>query len=147
VVAVSAVAVHRAWSASKGLRARSTERWLQRGDSTVAALFIVGFIPARRRALRRLLWRAVPLRRQLGLTGPAILQSVDRLEAGGLVERRRDAADRRSYALETTARGQATLERARTAIADVTSQFGSVLGGESQRQELDRVLRKLLAKQ
>ena len=39
---------------------------------------------------------------QLGLTGPAIFQTVDRLEAAGLVDRRRDPTDRRSYALEPT---------------------------------------------
>ena len=81
---------------------------------------------------------------QLRLTGPAILQTVDRLEAGELVERRRDAADRRSYALEPTARGRAALAQARTAIAEVTAQLESAIGGKSQRLELNRLLRKLL---
>jgi DNA-binding MarR family transcriptional regulator len=81
---------------------------------------------------------------QLGLTGPAILQTVDRLEAAGLVERRRNLADRRSYALEPTARGHAALEQTRTVIAEVLTEAESALGGESQRLELNRLLRKLL---
>jgi DNA-binding MarR family transcriptional regulator len=81
---------------------------------------------------------------QLGLSGRAILKMVDRLEASELVERRRDPADRRYYVLEPTARGHATLEEMRAAIAEGTAQVVSALGGESQRQELNLLLRKLL---
>jgi DNA-binding MarR family transcriptional regulator len=84
---------------------------------------------------------------QLGLTGRAILQTVDRLEAGELVERRRDPADRRSYALELTGRGNAILEQSRAALAEVPAHFDSVLGGEPRRQELNRLLRTLLENQ
>jgi DNA-binding MarR family transcriptional regulator len=81
---------------------------------------------------------------QLGLTGPAIVQTVDRLQAAGFVERRRDAADRRSYALEPTADGRATLRQARAAIAQINEELDHVLGDPSRRQELNLLLRTLL---
>lgn len=81
---------------------------------------------------------------QLGLTGPAIVQSVDRLEGAGLVERQRDPADRRSYALRPTSHGHAILRHACTAIAEIGDQLDQILGGKHQRHELNRLLRKLL---
>jgi DNA-binding MarR family transcriptional regulator len=81
---------------------------------------------------------------QLGLTGPAIVQAVDRLEAAGLVERRRDPSDRRSYALEPSSRGQATLREARSAIAQINEQLDKTLGGLDKRRELNGLLLKLL---
>jgi DNA-binding MarR family transcriptional regulator len=81
---------------------------------------------------------------QLGLTGPAIVQTVDRLEASGLVERRRDPSDRRAYALTTTARGRATLGKARATIAQINEQLAELLGGEQVRRELNQRLLSLL---
>ena len=81
---------------------------------------------------------------QLGLTGPAIVQSVDRLEQAGLVERRRDLADRRSYALRPTRDGRAVLRQAGTAIAQIDDQLDRTLGTNQRRHELNRLLRKLL---
>jgi DNA-binding MarR family transcriptional regulator len=81
---------------------------------------------------------------QLGLSGPAIVQTVDRLQAIGLVERRRDPADRRSYALEPTGDGHATLRQARAAIEEINDQLDQTLGGEDRRRELNRLLHKLL---
>src|SRR6266542_3664624 len=43
---------------------------------------------------------------QLGLSGAAIVQLVDELERAGLVERRRNPSDRRSYALRLSAAGR-----------------------------------------
>jgi DNA-binding MarR family transcriptional regulator len=80
----------------------------------------------------------------LGLTGPAILQVVDRLEARELVERRRDPADRRSYGLVPTEQGRATLDQAREAIAHVSGELDVMLGGTSEREELGELLRKLI---
>jgi DNA-binding MarR family transcriptional regulator len=81
---------------------------------------------------------------QLGLTGPAIVQTVDRLQAAGLVERRRDPADRRSYALQPTSHGHATLGKARAAIAQINDELDQTLGGKQQRHRLNGLLRKLL---
>lgn len=81
---------------------------------------------------------------QLGLTGPAIVQTVDRLQAARLVQRRRDPIDRRSYALQPTDHGRATMDQARSAIAQINHQLEQILGGEQQRHELNRLLLKLL---
>jgi DNA-binding MarR family transcriptional regulator len=81
---------------------------------------------------------------QLSLTGTAVVQMVDRLEAGGLVERRRNPADRRSYALELTPKGKATLRRAEAALRQANAELADVLGGQREERELHRLLRKLL---
>lgn len=81
---------------------------------------------------------------QLGLTGPAIVQTVDRLQAIGLVERQRDASDRRSYALKLTSDGHDTLRRARIAIGQINDELDQILGSEAKRHELNQLLRKLL---
>ena len=81
---------------------------------------------------------------QLGLTGPAILQTVDRLQALELVERRRSPTDRRSYALEPTPRGHEILRQVRTVVAQLNQELDDLLGGPEQRHELNRLLRALL---
>lgn len=81
---------------------------------------------------------------QLGLTGPAIVQTVDRLQTAGLVERHRDPTDRRSYALRLTNLGHATLDQVRTAITQINRQIECTVGGKQQRHELNRLLLKLL---
>ena len=45
------------------------------------------------------------LARLMGVEGPTLMQALDRLEQGGLVQRSRRADDRRSYALHLTDRG------------------------------------------
>jgi DNA-binding MarR family transcriptional regulator len=82
---------------------------------------------------------------QLSLTGTAVVQIVDRLEADGLVERGRNPSDRRSYALELTPKGKATLERAQAALEQSNVELAETLGGTSQERELHGLLRKLLA--
>lgn len=81
---------------------------------------------------------------QLSLTGTAVVQIVDRLEADGLVERRRNPSDRRSYALKLTEKGEATLERAQSALEQSSAELAEILGGRSQERELHGLLRKLL---
>jgi DNA-binding MarR family transcriptional regulator len=81
---------------------------------------------------------------QLGHTGPAVVQTVDRLQALGLVERRRDPADRRSYALKPTDPGLANLGKRLAPIAEVSAQIDEMLGGQGQRLQLNELLRKLL---
>jgi DNA-binding MarR family transcriptional regulator len=81
---------------------------------------------------------------QLGLTGPAIVQTVDRLQAAGLVERRRDPLDRRSYALEPTATGLGALRNARLEIEQINESLDRALAGPRRRGELNGLLRMLL---
>jgi DNA-binding MarR family transcriptional regulator len=82
---------------------------------------------------------------QLGLSGTAILQTVDRLEADQLVKRRRNPTDRRSYALQLTPHGRDTLRRVATALDALGTELDNALGGPRQQQQLQRLLLKLLA--
>jgi len=68
---------------------------------------------------------------------------VDALEARGLVERRRDPADRRSNALVVTASGREALERARGPLDAATSELVAPIGADGDA-ELRALLRKLL---
>jgi DNA-binding MarR family transcriptional regulator len=80
---------------------------------------------------------------QLGVTGPVVVQIVDELERRGLVERRRNPADRRSYALQPTAKGRATLRRTQAAMDAVSAQLAEPLGAEGD-EELRALLGRLL---
>jgi DNA-binding MarR family transcriptional regulator len=82
---------------------------------------------------------------QLSLTGTAVVQIIDRLEADGIVERRRNPSDRRSYALELTSKGKATLGRARAALDQANRELAETVGGEREERELHGLLRKMLA--
>jgi DNA-binding MarR family transcriptional regulator len=80
---------------------------------------------------------------QLGVTGPVVVQLVDQLERRGLVERRRNPDDRRSYALQPTAKGRAMLRRTDAVIAEMSAQIAEPLGAEGD-EELRALLRRLL---
>jgi DNA-binding MarR family transcriptional regulator len=82
----------------------------------------------------------------LGITPSRMVFLVDDLEERGLVERRRNPADRRSHALHLTPQGHRALKRA----AAATSQHEVVLGAAlspTERRELARLLRKLATEQ
>lgn len=80
---------------------------------------------------------------RLGVTGPVVVQVVDELEQRGLVKRERNPADRRSYALEPTAKGRATLARTRAATDEVAATIATPLGPTGD-EELRGLLRRLL---
>jgi DNA-binding MarR family transcriptional regulator len=82
---------------------------------------------------------------RLGVTGPVVVQVVDDLERRGLVARERNPADRRSYALQPTAKGRATLRRTRTAIDAVAATIAEPLGpdGDAELRGLLRLLLRL----
>jgi DNA-binding MarR family transcriptional regulator len=69
---------------------------------------------------------------------------VDHLEAEGLVERKRNPADRRAYALEITADGRRTLKRAKTLVKGAHEDLLHALSA-SERAELAELLRRILA--
>jgi DNA-binding MarR family transcriptional regulator len=68
---------------------------------------------------------------------------VDHLEAEGLVERRRNPADRRAYALEITAEGRRTLKRAKELVRAAHEELLGSLSA-SERRELGDLLRRIL---
>jgi DNA-binding MarR family transcriptional regulator len=90
----------------------------------------------------------VPSQRELAdrlrVSGPVIVEMVDALEAQGMVERRRDPADRRSNALVVTPAGRAALADAGAELEDATRELIAPIG-EAGDAELRALLRKLLA--
>jgi DNA-binding MarR family transcriptional regulator len=80
---------------------------------------------------------------QLGVTGPVVVQLVDELERRGLVTRERNPADRRSYALQPTAKGRAVLRRTHAVTDAISATIAESLGPEGDA-ELRALLRRLL---
>ena len=80
---------------------------------------------------------------RLQVSTPVVVELVDALEARGLVERRRDPADRRLNAVHVTAGGRDVLERA-TAVLEAANEELTRPIGESGDRELRSLLRKLL---
>jgi DNA-binding MarR family transcriptional regulator len=82
----------------------------------------------------------------MGLNPTRMVFLVDELEQRGLVERRRNPADRRSHALYLTGEGQAKLREAQQASARHADQVGASLTA-AQRQQLTGLLRRLADEQ
>ena len=82
----------------------------------------------------------------IGLNSTRMVFLVDELEQRGLVERRRNAADRRSYALYLTAKGQDTLRQVQAAGNSHQDDIGAVLTA-AERVQLTGLLRRLAAGQ
>src|SRR5262245_37337964 len=79
----------------------------------------------------------------LDVNRTVMVHVADRLEAAGLLERRRNPADRRSYALQPTAEGLAWLARIAPAIKQAEAGFTAPLE-EGGRERLNALLRRLL---
>ena len=78
----------------------------------------------------------------LGLNATRMVFLVDELEQRGLVERRRNPADRRSHALYLTDRGRDALRQAQQAMAVHERSLGAALT-EAERGQLIGLLRKV----
>jgi DNA-binding MarR family transcriptional regulator len=75
----------------------------------------------------------------IGVNATRMVFLVDELEKLGLVERRRNPADRRSHALYLTDRGLATVEQVRAITAEHEAEFGAGLT-VAQRAQLVSLL-------
>jgi DNA-binding MarR family transcriptional regulator len=82
----------------------------------------------------------------MGLNPTRMVFLVDELEQRGLVERRRNPADRRSHALYLTGQGRAKLREAQQVSAQHADQVGASLTS-AQRTELTALLRRLADEQ
>lgn len=80
----------------------------------------------------------------LGLDASAMVAVVDDLERGGFVRRRRDADDRRRYALSLTSEGRGLLARCRALAEDVDESLMAALS-ERERRTLRGLLLRLAA--
>ncbi len=82
----------------------------------------------------------------IGLNPTRMVFLVDELEQRGLVERRRNAADRRSYALYLTPQGRDTLRQIQAAGNRHQDEIGASLT-QAERSQLANLLRRLAAEQ
>jgi DNA-binding MarR family transcriptional regulator len=82
----------------------------------------------------------------IGLNPTRMVFLVDELEQRGLVERRRNATDRRSYALYLTAQGRDKLRQVRASGSRHQDELGASLT-QAERIELTKLLRRLAAEQ
>ena len=82
----------------------------------------------------------------IGLNATRMVFLVDELEQRGLVERRRNAADRRSYALHLTAEGREKLRQVRASGSRHQDEVGASLTRD-ERVQLTDLLRRLAAEQ
>jgi len=82
----------------------------------------------------------------IGLNSTRMVFLVDELEQRGLVERRRNEADRRSHALYLTDAGRDVLRQVQEASGQHQAQLGSSLTGP-ERAQLTALLRRLADEQ
>ena len=81
---------------------------------------------------------------QLGIDRTTMVELIDDLEAQGVVVRRRNSADRRSYSIQLTPKGRTVQKRAAKAFDAAADEFfGPLQPGE--RQELADMMRRLIA--
>ena len=79
-------------------------------------------------ALRGEQWRTqLQLARSLGIEGPTLTRHLDGMERAGLVERRRDPADRRAVQVELTDAGRELHNRLRTNVLEFDRRLRSGL--------------------
>ncbi|MDA0166698.1 MarR family transcriptional regulator [Solirubrobacter ginsenosidimutans] len=83
---------------------------------------------------------------RLQVSTPVVVELVDALEAAGLVERRRDPADRRLNAVHVTGEGRDVLGRATAVLLAANEDLTRPIG-EAGDRELRSLLRKLLGYQ
>src|SRR3954469_6742988 len=84
------------------------------------------------------------LSERTGVDASTMVQRMDTLEEEGLIERGRNAEDRRSYQLELTPRGREVLEDLKQqAGAHMDRLFGAL--STNERRELNRLLQKVAA--
>src|SRR4051812_9521043 len=82
---------------------------------------------------------------RMGLHPSGLVGAIDELEGMGLVERRRDPADRRRYVLALTADGTAMLRRARRLVSDGARELLDVLD-DAEVDTLVELLGKVAAR-
>jgi DNA-binding MarR family transcriptional regulator len=82
----------------------------------------------------------------IGLNPTRMVFLVDELEQRGLVERRRNTADRRSYALYLTPQGRDTLQQVQAAGSRHQDEIGASLT-QAERSQLASLLRRLATEQ
>jgi DNA-binding MarR family transcriptional regulator len=81
---------------------------------------------------------------QLGIDRTTVVELIDGLETSGIVIRRRNPADRRSYALALTPRGRTVQKRAAKAFDAAANEFFGPLTA-TERREITDMLRRMIS--
>ena len=84
---------------------------------------------------------------QLGIDRTTVVELIDDLEKQGVVERRRNPADRRSYALHLTPKGRTVQKRATKAFDAAVDEFFGPLTSVERKALADMLTRMILAAQ
>ena len=84
---------------------------------------------------------------QLGIDRTTVVELIDDLEKQGVVERRRNPADRRSYALHLTAKGRTVQKRATKAFDAAVDEFFGPLTSAERKALADMLTRMILKAQ
>lgn len=84
---------------------------------------------------------------QLGIDRTTVVELIDDLEKQGVVERRRNPADRRSYALHLTAKGRTVQKRAARAFDAAVDEFFGPLSAAERKSLADMLTRVILTAQ
>ena len=84
---------------------------------------------------------------QLGIDRTTVVELIDDLEEQGVVERRRNPADRRSYSLHLTAKGRTIQKRATRAFDAAVDEFFGPLTTAERKALADMLRRMILAAQ
>lgn len=83
------------------------------------------------------------LGRQLGIDRTTVVELIDELERRGVVERRRNPDDRRSYLLTLTPKGRSFQKRAARAFDAAAADFFGPLS-PSEREAMAEMLRRMI---
>jgi MarR family transcriptional regulator for hemolysin len=78
---------------------------------------------------------------RLDIEAPTLVRHLDRLEADGLLERRRDGNDRRVTRVRLTAAGRSAETRLREIAASVNTELRALLGAD--HEIVERALRQI----
>ena len=84
---------------------------------------------------------------QLGIDRTTVVELIDDLEKQGVVERRRNPADRRSYALHLTTKGRTVQKRAAKAFDAAVDEYLGPLSAADRKALVDMLTRVILAAQ
>ncbi|HEV2217606.1 MAG TPA: MarR family transcriptional regulator [Candidatus Dormibacteraeota bacterium] len=84
---------------------------------------------------------------QLGIDRTTVVELIDELERQGVVERRRNPTDRRSYALHLTAKGRTVQKRAVKAFDAAVDEFFGPLSAAERKALTDMLTRVILTAQ
>jgi DNA-binding MarR family transcriptional regulator len=84
---------------------------------------------------------------QLGIDRTTVVELIDDLERQGVVERRRNPSDRRSYGLHLTTKGRTVQKRATKAFDAAVDEFFGPLSSAERKALADMLTRVILGAQ